>query len=111
MALGRGGIALGAAAAYVALRKPKKPEAVLANPTLGDHGMIYMDYNATTPIDPRVAEAMQPFLREGFGNELSTRSVSSRRRASRARASGQPGRCREPRRDRVHHAAPNPSTP
>jgi cysteine desulfurase NifS len=29
---------------------------------------IYLDYNATTPIDPRVAEAMQPYLTEHFGN-------------------------------------------
>ncbi len=33
---------------------------------------IYLDYNATTPIDPEVLEAMQPFLREGFGNPSSS---------------------------------------
>ncbi len=33
---------------------------------------IYLDYNATTPIDPRVAEAMGPFLTGGFGNPSST---------------------------------------
>ncbi|MCF7798071.1 MAG: cysteine desulfurase, partial [Candidatus Marinimicrobia bacterium] len=32
---------------------------------------IYLDYNATTPIDPRVAEAMQPYLTEYFGNPSS----------------------------------------
>jgi len=32
---------------------------------------IYLDYNATTPIDPRVAEAMTPFLSQGFGNPSS----------------------------------------
>lgn len=30
--------------------------------------MIYLDNAATTPIDPRVAEAMLPFLTEQFGN-------------------------------------------
>jgi cysteine desulfurase len=30
--------------------------------------MIYLDFNATTPIAPEVVEAMQPFLREEFGN-------------------------------------------
>jgi cysteine desulfurase len=30
-----------------------------------------MDYSATTPIDPRVADAMIPFLREQFGNPAS----------------------------------------
>ena len=32
---------------------------------------IYLDYNATTPIDPRVVEAMLPHLTEGFGNAAS----------------------------------------
>ncbi|MCI0572916.1 MAG: IscS subfamily cysteine desulfurase [Myxococcaceae bacterium] len=32
---------------------------------------IYMDYHATTPVDPRVLEAMLPYLREDFGNAAS----------------------------------------
>jgi cysteine desulfurase len=32
---------------------------------------IYLDHNATTPIDPRVIEAMEPYLREIFGNPSS----------------------------------------
>ena len=32
---------------------------------------VYLDYNATTPIDPRVADAIVPFLREHFGNPSS----------------------------------------
>jgi cysteine desulfurase len=32
---------------------------------------IYLDYNATTPLDPEVAEAMRPFLGEVFGNPSS----------------------------------------
>jgi len=32
---------------------------------------IYLDYNASTPIDPAVAEAMQPFLDDAFGNPSS----------------------------------------
>jgi cysteine desulfurase NifS/selenium donor protein len=32
---------------------------------------IYLDYNATTPLDPRVVEAMQPFISEHFGNPSS----------------------------------------
>jgi len=33
---------------------------------------IYLDYNATTPVDPAVAEAMLPFLYEHFGNPSSS---------------------------------------
>ncbi len=33
---------------------------------------IYLDYNATTPIDPKVLDAMLPFLREQYGNPSSS---------------------------------------
>ena len=32
---------------------------------------IYLDHNATTPMDPRVLEAMIPFFVENFGNAAS----------------------------------------
>ena len=35
------------------------------------HFPIYMDYGATTPCDPRVVDAMVPWLREHFGNPAS----------------------------------------
>ncbi|MFZ3495829.1 cysteine desulfurase family protein [Streptomyces sp. 5.8] len=36
-----------------------------------DGGPVYLDYNATTPVDPRVAEAIQPYLTHWFGNPSS----------------------------------------
>jgi len=35
------------------------------------HFPIYMDYSATNPCDPRVVDAMVPWLREHFGNPAS----------------------------------------
>ena len=36
---------------------------------------IYLDYNATTPVDPSVVEAMMPFLQTHFGNPSSSHSL------------------------------------
>jgi cysteine desulfurase len=46
--------------------------------------MIYLDYAATTPLDPRVYEAMQPFLRPGgvHGNPASDHAAGRRARAA-----------------------------
>ena len=33
---------------------------------------VYLDYNATTPVDPRVAKAIEPYLYQHFGNPSST---------------------------------------
>src|SRR5215469_9886669 len=41
------------------------------HPGLQD-GPIYLDYNATTPVDPAVVEAMLPYLSLHFGNSSST---------------------------------------
>ena len=49
--------------------------------------MIYLDYNATTPIDPEVLEAMLPYLRDRFGNPSSahTYGVQAKRAVEKAR--------------------------
>lgn len=49
---------------------------------------IYLDYNATTPIDPAVAAAMLPYLYEQFGNPSSKHpyGVSTRHAVETARA-------------------------
>lgn len=37
--------------------------------------MLYFDYNATTPLDPDVLEAMLPYLKEHYGNPSSLHSA------------------------------------
>jgi len=54
---------------------------------------IYLDYNATTPIDPRVAGAMGPFLTEGFGNPSSTHLEGRRAKAALEGARERVARC------------------
>jgi selenocysteine lyase/cysteine desulfurase len=47
------------------------PEKSLLETIKAPHFPIYMDYSATTPVDPRVADKMIPYLREQFGNPAS----------------------------------------
>ncbi len=44
---------------------------ILPHPGL-EHGPIYLDYNGTTPVDPRVVDAMLPYLTIHFGNPSNT---------------------------------------
>lgn len=47
---------------------------------------IYLDYNASTPIDPSVAAVMQPLLQEAFGNPSSGHWASQAAKATLDRA-------------------------
>jgi hypothetical protein len=47
---------------------------------------IYLDYNATTPVDPRVAEAALPYLTHHFGNPSSGHRYADQPRAALAAA-------------------------
>jgi len=42
---------------------------------------VYFDYNATTPLDPQVRDAMMPYLGEVFGNPSSVHHVGRKARA------------------------------
>ena len=42
--------------------------------------MIYLDYNATTPVRPEVRAALLPFLTEGWGNPSSTYAFGAKMR-------------------------------
>jgi cysteine desulfurase len=50
---------------------------------------IYLDYNASTPIDPAVAAAMKPFLADHFGNPSSGHWAAASANAALERARGQ----------------------
>ena len=50
---------------------------------------VYLDYNATTPVAPEVAEAILPFLHEQFGNPSSSHIYGQRAMQAVAEARGQ----------------------
>ena len=50
---------------------------------------IYLDYNASTPIDPAVAAAMRPFLADHYGNPSSGHWAATTAKTALAAARGQ----------------------
>ncbi len=50
---------------------------------------IYLDYNASTPIDPAASAAMRPFLADAFGNPSSGHWASAPAKAALEKARGQ----------------------
>ncbi len=55
----------------------------------GEKNPIYLDHNATTPVDPEVSEAILPWLREDFGNPSSSHPYGRRAKAAVDHARGQ----------------------
>src|SRR6059058_929702 len=43
---------------------------------------VYLDHSATTPVDPRVLEAMMPYLTNRFGNASSVHAFGQEARAA-----------------------------
>jgi cysteine desulfurase len=54
-----------------------------------DRDLIYLDHNATTPLDPAAVEAMIRTMKEDFGNPSCAYSLGVRARAAVERARGQ----------------------
>jgi cysteine desulfurase len=54
--------------------------------------VIYLDYNATTPVAPEVLEAMLPYLRDGYGNPSSAHALGRRAHGAIEAARGQVAR-------------------
>ena len=50
---------------------------------------VYLDYNATTPVAPEVADAIEPYLREHFGNPSSSHVYGQKARAAVEQARGE----------------------
>jgi cysteine desulfurase len=50
---------------------------------------IYLDYNASTPVDPAVAAAMRPFLEDHYGNPSSGHWAATAAKAALEKARGQ----------------------
>jgi cysteine desulfurase len=50
---------------------------------------VYLDYNATTPVDARVAEAARPYLDQWFGNPSSSHAYGDQPRQAIARGRAQ----------------------
>jgi hypothetical protein len=48
------------------------------------HGVVHLDYNATTPVDPRVVQAMLPYLSVHFGIPPARTATPSRPHAGSA---------------------------
>ncbi len=61
------------------IQQPARPSGGFNNSPMKP---IYLDYNATTPVDSEVAEAMKPFLSEIFGNPSSAHEYGLRAKAA-----------------------------
>ncbi|MEU6387619.1 cysteine desulfurase family protein [Streptomyces bauhiniae] len=62
------------------------PHTAAPGPSPLGHQVVYLDHNATTPVDPDVAKAMIPFLTDGFGNPSSAHAYGTAPREGMERA-------------------------
>ena len=64
-------------------------------------GRIYLDYAATTPVDPQVVEAMRPYWGDVFGNPSSAHAFGREARAAVDTARDTVARCLGARSDEI----------
>ncbi len=62
------------------VRGPPRGGHFYRDPKVRSH--IYLDHNATTPVDPRVREAMQPYLETAFGNPSAAHGLGREAKAA-----------------------------
>jgi cysteine desulfurase len=62
-------------------RTSRRPDFLKMGPKPTLMRSVYLDYNATTPLDSQVREAMMPFLGEVYGNPSSVHHVGRQARA------------------------------
>lgn len=62
------------------------PHTAAPGPSPVGHQVVYLDHNATTPVDPDVVKAMIPFLTDGFGNPSSAHAYGTAPREGMDRA-------------------------
>nr|PZN42696.1 MAG: cysteine desulfurase NifS [Bacillota bacterium] len=67
----------------------RQPPAEPAAERPWSEGPIYLDYNATTPVDPAVLTAMEPYFTRHFGNPSSTHGYGRAAREAVEKARGQ----------------------
>jgi Aminotransferase class-V len=70
-------------------RRPVAPPSATGRVARRAVNPIYLDYNATTPLDAGVVEAMQPFLQRHFGNPSSAHEYGRPAREALEQARGQ----------------------
>jgi cysteine desulfurase len=65
------------------MQSNREKNAFLHHPLSADSALrVYLDYNATTPVDPAVRDAMLPFLGDNFGNAGSIHTPGQHARAA-----------------------------